>query len=251
MRRAATSTFLAILLALSPSTAFAAQQFRYAGQWSTTTKVSGVDGYIRVSGTIMVDPDHNHHMSFFALCPTTACSQWVQVGQFQGILGQCPGSPCVQSTEFVHGFWENKTSCGAYEVADTGDEHLDPNVPYYVNYVGTGFSPCNLNQPKFAFRKDRIDNPPDGYGYMSSSIGIPIAETELLFDPFEGEALNQDRFGLNDNNQVQSGYGISVLKSGTWKAWTEAWAPGTATFQDWPLRYYGVRAYYAFRTDDQ
>ncbi|HEX6140235.1 MAG TPA: hypothetical protein VF013_07230 [Candidatus Limnocylindria bacterium] len=143
-------------------------------------------------------------------------------------------------------------SCGLYDIDDTGDEHLDPNVPYYVSRVGTGLSPCDQTQSKFAFRSDGIGNPPDGYGYMSSSWGIPIAETELYADITDGEPLGLDRFGLTDDNKVNDSFGLHLLNgSGQWLLWNAANAPGTGTFGNNPPFYYQVKAYSAFRTDDQ
>lgn len=227
--------------------------YRYAGQSSSST-FYGIDGYIRVSGTVMVDGSNNHHASFVNLCPASDCRQWVQVGQFQGTIGAppCPGPTCVRSTTFVHGYWENLLSCGLYAITDTGDVHLDPNVAYYVSNIGTGFSPCEQQQPRFAFRHGSIINPPDGYGYMSSAWGIPIAETELYADISDGEPLGQDRFGLDDNNRVNDGFGLHLLtRSGQWVLWNAANAPGTGTFAGNPPFYYEVKRYSAFRTDDQ
>lgn len=60
---------LAAFLAL-PNTALAVTDHVYAGQASTTT-VSGIDGYIRVSGTSMVNGNVNFHATFLNLCVST------------------------------------------------------------------------------------------------------------------------------------------------------------------------------------
>ena len=252
MIRLAALMAVAAMLAL-PRPVFAAEH-TYAYQWATSTYVSGIDGYIRVSGTNMVDGNSNFHLSMFNLCSSYYCDEgFVQVGQFQGTVGRgtCPGTTCVRSVTYVHGYWENELPCDLYYIDDTGDEHLDPNVAYYISYVGSGVSSCGSLQAKYAFRSDSYTNPPDGYGYTSSSTGWPEAATELKQEPGDGEPLGQDRFGLNDNNQVQSGYGISVLKSGSWKAWNSANVPGSESIEFAPPYYYGVNAFTSFRTDDQ
>lgn len=232
--------FGALLISLGVErTAAASKVHRYAGQSSTTT-FYGIDGYIRVSGTVMVDPYNNFHASFVNLCPWTDCRQWVQVGQFQGTGGvpPCPGPTCIRSTTYVHGYWENYLSCGLYAIEDTGDVHLDPNVAYYVSNIGTGFSPCERQEPRFAFRHGSITNPPDGYGYMSSAWGVPAAETELYAGISDGEPLGQDRFGLDDNNRVNDSFGLHLLtRSGQWVLWNAVNAPGTQSFAHEPPFY--------------
>jgi hypothetical protein len=250
--RLARLAIAASVLLAAPTLVAGAAEHIYAGQYSSTA-FSGVDGYIRVSGTNMVDGNNNFHATFVNLCVTTSCGQWVQVGQFQGTIGTgtCPGSACVRSTTYVHGYFENYLWCGEYDIDDTGDEHLDPNVPYYVSRVGTGVSSCDDTDEKYAFRSDSYTNPPDGYGYLTASTGIPIAETELYHQIGDGEPLGQDRVGLNDNNQVNDSFGLHVLSAGNWLLWSPSNAPGSQQFDDDPPYYYSVKQYSAFRTDDQ
>lgn len=251
-----TLALLVLLLTASltaPQPTVAQQVFKYAGQYATNT-FTGIDGYIRVSGTTMVDPYFNHHATWIDLCPGTSCSSWIQTGQYQGTVGTgtCPGSACVRSITYAHGYLENMQWCGEYDIDDTGDEHLHPNVPYYISRVGTGVSSCNDTDWKYAFRSDSFSNPPDGYGYLSSSSGVPLADTELYADPSQNEPLGQDRIGLDNNNQENGSYSLHLLSGGSWTQWNATSAPGTTVpTPASPLHYYGVKAYSSFRTDDQ
>lgn len=247
-----------LAVALGSVSPVSAQTFAYAYQYHLSSW-SGVDGYIRVSGQVMSDPNANHHASWFSLSPGTTGSVaggWVQIGQYQGTIGiaPCPGSQCVRTVQFVHGYWENKLPCTGftfYDVGDTGDVHADPNVAYYVNRIGTGVSPCDTTQQKWAFRVGGYLNPPVAYGYLSSATGWSEAATENYYTGAP-EPLGLDRLGLNDSNGVDDSYGLHLKSpsTGSWLLWSPANAPNTMALDDNPPFYYGVKAWSAFRTDD-
>lgn len=243
-------TAVATLLVGQVSVANATVWHIYAGQ-SSTTVVDGVDGYIYTTKVTMAHPTANGIANFLNLCSSTSCGQWVQLGPFQGTFGTgtCPGVTCIQSTTAIHMYWENLDGCSDYDNADLGAPPT-PNYPYYVTRTGTTITlDCGVEK-KYAFRFGSFVNPPSGYGYMSSTGGIPIVETEQKYDDAVGgmEPFAVTYYGLNNSHAINHSYAVRLynLGTGVWSLWDTAVA--TVTFHDNPPYYKGAEHWSAFDT---
>lgn len=233
---------LAVWIAASPSAANAAHVHLYAGQ-AATTWWPGIDGYIRGSGTVMLNPNTNFHAHFVNLCSGGNCGQWVQIGQYQGSIS------VITSAQFVHGYWENVDKCGIYRIQDLGRPPT-PNYPYYVNFVGmVATSPECSAQAKYSFRQGSWTNPPVGTGYMANNSGIPIAETEITSDGAR-EPINANHFGANHSKQYQAGYALHIYNGANWLLWNDANIAGTSTFAQAPPLRTTLNQWAAFYTWD-
>jgi len=167
-----------------------------------------------------------------------------------------PRPLCIRQPTVTHGYWENLDVCSGgssvYSVDDTGPNSPN-NKAYFVNWIGTGYSPCGETQHKFAFRQGTVYAPPDGYGFISSKTGWPWAAKEV--DELVGsETVGLDRFGLNDNNQYQAGYALHLKNASTqnWDTWLGNSFPNTYVFSAAPPYYCVVSGATpaAFRTRD-
>jgi hypothetical protein len=222
--RKVTAVFAGVLIAAAPQTAFAGVETFYAGQ-HTTSWWSGVDGYIRASGTVMLDGVNNFHAHFVNLCSHSNCDQWVQIGQSQGHE--------LSATQ-IWSYFESFDECGVRRLGKLGVPPT-PNYPYYVSYLRETSGSCPQSQ--FAFRQGSWSNPAVGYGFMSFASGIAIAETEIS-SVGPREPINTNYFGTNDAHVYQASKALH-LWNGTWAIWTiatneiEAEPPFRDTLHQW------------------
>lgn len=239
-RKLRASIGLALAIALAGALPVVAAGNTYAGQ-SSSTQVSGIRGYIWATAAVLDDPIHLAQIHFINLCRTTSCASWVQIGAYQGAISN------IQSQTVIHMYAENQDGCGNYGVRDLGAVPISPpNEFYAITDSGVSATIDCMTQRKWYLRYGSLTNPPAYIGYMSGSLGIPIAETEL----HGGENMNTDYFGLSNTHAVDDAYGLRVLMSGTWKLWTAANVPNTGSFQGAPPYYVSKKQFTAFQTHD-
>jgi hypothetical protein len=217
----------------------------YARQSNSSLRFRGIDGYVRVSGTVMQDPLTHFHAGFINLCQTSSCSSWVQTGGFQGTAGT--GSEVIRSTTLVHMFLESKDGCGDYANADLGQPPT-PNYPFYIYYSGVTetIGDC-AGQRKFWFKTGSVTNPPAGAGWMSTNDGYALAAQETAFL----EGVGQDWFGLDNSALINDSFGLHLLNaSSSWLLWNATNAPGSLSDSTGPLIYVPRKAWSAFQAHD-
>lgn len=223
----------------------------YAGSrpGTTTTTVSGIDGYIWGTTVLLSDPLRNFQAHFINLCPASLCSTgWAQIGPFQGTInanadGTCPPVTCVRSQAAMRMYGENTDACSNYVITDFGAPP-NQNEPYYLSYSGTSqFIDC-ATQYKFYFRYGSLTNPPAGSAWFGKSTGYTYAETEI----YGGETTNTDYFGLDGSHNVNDSFGVHALKSGSWVLWDSTSIPGSTSYNNTPPYDVIKKAYSAFQT---
>ena len=182
-----------------------------------STSIYGIDGYIRPSTTVALQ-GNEARVNWINLCGNIggSCNQWVQIGTYQG-KNPNGGASYTASHVFIENNWG---SCSYYSFADKGTL-ANANQAYYITSTGGSTSGCGGTQHEFSFRKISYTSSPIGYGYMASSAGQAIAETELHV---ESRTLpqNTDYFGTNDSHVASASYGLHVQTSlgAGYYAWT-------------------------------
>jgi hypothetical protein len=212
----------------------------YAGQ-SGTTAVKGIDGYIRGSGTVMADPQAHFNAHFVNLCPTTSCTSWVQLGPYQGTIN------VISSPNVMHMYIENQNACVGYGIGDHGAPPT-PNYPYYVYYSGVTQTVGGCTgQRLYYYKVGSVTNPPISDGWLTTTTGIPVAETEI----FGGEDVGLDWFGCDNSGNASSSFGVHLLNaSSQWVTWTAANEPGSQPIANAPNVFQQLQAWYSFKTHD-
>jgi hypothetical protein len=244
--RVSMALLMAATAILMPAPIASAESHIYAGHRSPNPSgATGVNGYVRHSGTIMTDCFNQFLAAFLSIGTGSPSNKWVQIGHTQGtLLDNCSSSAARLYAE------QNDCNRAKYALWDLGQTPV-PNYPVYVNSTSvTQIDPCTQGlDTQWAFRVGSLTSAPKAYGYVYQVPSQVDALQELMWTTSRPE-INANRFGLNDAGQVQSGYGISVRKSGTWNAWTPTWVPGSYMREDAPLNVIQTRAYYAFQVHD-
>jgi hypothetical protein len=245
---------MAILIAV-PSIALATHTvYRYYEGQKATPGTNGIDGYVRGSGSAMLDPGNNAIAEWLSLVTGSgSATQWVQTGQYQGSLG------LGYSPTQVHLYAES-VSCNLTAVlsVDLG-QPPQPNYPVYVNWAG-GFNDQDCASFYFPFRVGTWTSAPVATGRMQSSSGLPQAFVEVrVRHATPIEPIGQTRFGQDASGSINSSYGLHVYTYATnnWALWTQTFPSGTTTGgytvpsgQPNPLTYIPRRAHDAFNIDD-
>lgn len=197
-------------------------------QWLPGSLSNGVDGYIRGSVSSMNDPSNEHILEWVQVASGTQ-HEWVQIGQGQGCLGACPGTPCQYFPYTIHQYAENQ--CGgptqppaAYQLFDLGQVPT-PNNPVYVWYLASGpqTGHCNgqASSYEFGFRTGPCSNcGPVAIGYMPSSLGYDWAELEIKYLSIP-PTVGRTYFGTDNNHAASQSYGLHTYVSSTnsWPVW--------------------------------
>jgi len=216
----------------------------YAAQSNSSLRFRGIDGYVRVSGTVMQDPLTHFHAGFINLCQSASCTNWLQTGGIQGTAGF--GSEVIRSINLVHMYLESTNGCGEYTNTDLGVPP-SPNYPYYIYYSGVSETRDCGTQRKFWFKVGSVNNPPSGFSWLSTADGLAIAEQETTFF----ESVNTDWFGLDHNGTINDSFGLHLKNSSNqWVLWNAANAPGTITGSNGSLVYVPKKAWSAFQAHD-
>lgn len=226
----------------TPATA-ATPTHRWAG-YEGPVAVTGIDGYIRGSGTVAL-PSTQFHANWINLC-RSSCAQWVQLGVYQGHFGT------ITSLSQMHIYLENNWNGCFYESTDFGAPP-SANYPYYISYTGSRFvndCPGGGYEYEYAARKGSYTNPPIGYALMAGSSGFPFAKTELFSATSNATDVphNTDYFGTDNNHVANGSYGIHLLMGGSWTSWTPTTEPGTAAVNYQPPTLGSTHSYWSFAT---
>lgn len=197
----------------------------YAGQ-QASSGTNGIDGYIRGSGSIMLDPSDHAVAEWIGLVNGAGSSfHWVQSGQYQGLLG------FSSSPNAIHLYYESLSCTGSvYQWDDLGAPPT-PNYPVYMNWAG-GFSDQDCSSYYFPFRVGSWTSAPVGTGRMQSSAGLPQAYVEnRVRHGSPVEPIGNIRFGQDHAGNVSSGYGLHVYTRAwnQWSLWTANFPNGTTT----------------------
>jgi hypothetical protein len=262
---ARTSRLVAVLLALSvsfPGTALASHvSYRVYAYQTLASGTNGIDGYIRGSGIAMQHTDHAvaEWVTLLAEPPGQEL-MWVQTGQYQGLAGVCPGTRCISSPNRVHLYFETR-SCNAtvYSIMDLGAPP-NPNYPVFVNWAGgSNLNDCGTYGGSwyFPFRIGSWTSQPKGTGRLNQSWGYPEAALESRYlHGRSPEDIGLVWFGLDNNAQVNNGYGLHLYTraTNTWNLWNQAatqccLATVPAGIPN-PLVYVPKRAWDAFQVHD-
>lgn len=222
----------------------------------TSSMTNGIDGYIRGSGIIMAHTD-NAVLEWVTLHGSGSPGPWVQIGEYQGKVGICPGTKCISSPTGVRHYYETWSCSGAaYSIVDLGSPPL-PNYPVYVNWAGGyNLSDCGGSW-YFPFRLGSWTSQPKGTGRMHGSLGYPQAALEDRFvhgQPHEN--INTVWFGLDAQGNVNSGFSLHLYTyaSNSWARWTHsATFAGTGESPSGipnPLIYIPRRYFDAFQVTD-
>jgi len=219
------------LLLVGP--ALAAQSY---GGWQDSNW-NGIDGYIRQSGTVHLNS--GLHLDWITLCQHDSCSQWTQVGTYQGYLTG------HSNPDQVHVFYENVNVCGTYSNDDLGPPPT-PNYAYYLSYDGNGqtgfYCPTHHTGYIIQYRMGSIGSNPIFNGDLSTSDGLVLAKTED-----QGALLGTDYYGCQGVELCSNGsYGLHLYTSSTgiWSGWTGGSVPSNGN----PPYLHTFNNYWSFKT---
>jgi hypothetical protein len=236
------------LVALTPSAQaiiLHSSTHKYAGV-AGTGGVSGIDGYIRKSTTIMADTTQ-FHAAFVNLCKEfSPCGTWIQTGPYQGSIGGMRPTPTVST------YGENNSRCG-YKILNYGPPPA-PNSAYYISYVdsyNSSYLNCGFQVfYRMAIHIGSLNSPPVGYFlFTDSGTGKPVAEEEVYF-PHVDDDLGNDYFGVDNSFQASPAHGLHVWTSGSWLTWTTTTQPYTTGISNNPPFYHTLATYYSFKASD-
>jgi hypothetical protein len=147
MRLLGVSLAGAILLAVHVSPAAASNPvplgYSYAG-YGSYIAANGIDGYVGYNNGNynalgqLNDPDNQHILNWIGLYqdPSLLHPDWYQAGLYQGSVGHCPNSPCIQSPNAVRMYAEGNDQNQAYHLTDLGPMSTAPNEAFYVTTDG-------------------------------------------------------------------------------------------------------------------
>jgi hypothetical protein len=230
------------------------QPREYALQTLPATGSNGIDGDIFGSVVTLSDPSNQAIVEWVGLVIST--SLFVEIGQGQGCMGNCPASPCIYTPITSHLWAENRHCSGqSYTFRDLAQVPA-PNYPVYVNWAGVGPEQgfC-LGQAsyEFPFRIGSWSHSPVAYGYLQSSTGYDEAALEVRHAT-TFPTVGRTYLGADNNHNVNSSYGLHtyVKSTNTWHLWSESSYPGTTCY-DGPgayLVYNWMRQWDAFYGDD-
>lgn len=186
------ATFTPVLVTVEADRAEALTGYAYAGAVGTAGGVYGIDGYIRPSTTASL-PSPLHRAEWVNLC-RNSCDQWVQVGTYQGYL------PNSSSPSATHVYVENSWQGCFYDQSDKGGLPTQPNQAYYVTYTGSSQSSVcgSARGYEFAFRRGSLTSSSMSYGFLGSSTGQPISESEI-YSNGPAVPINTTYFGVDNS----------------------------------------------------
>jgi hypothetical protein len=215
---------------------------------------NGIDGYIRGSGIVMAHTD-NAVLEWINLSKESP-KAFVQVGDYQGQMGLCPGTRCYNSPTQVHMYWEmNSCSSTRYNALDLGVPPT-PNYAYYISWNGS-FNDNDCGSYYFPIRVGSVTNQPVGTGRMHASYAFAEAALEDRFLSTQSpEHIGTVWFGLDNNAQVSGSYGLHLYTraTGIWSIWNNAGTyagPGSYPAGIYnPLIYIHKRYYDSFQVTD-
>ena len=211
----------------------------YAGiSSSSSTEPSGIRGYIYTSPFTMNNSSNDFVADFVNLCKAS-CTQWTQTGPYQGHI------KTISSPTAVHMYSEGTDGCANYGIVDLG---APPSLNYFYQtaYVGVHQNVDCETQYKYSIVVGYGGNPPSDTRWMSGSVGIPIAETEVY--PAGSEPNPTTFFGTNNSHAASTAYAIDIVISGGFKHWTNGNICCTSSFHNDPPYYYNLAQWYSFET---
>jgi hypothetical protein len=230
---------LAVVLT-SPADVYAVANPAYAG-YGTLASHYGVKGYIwQATAPAVQSGSAKAQLSFVAIC-NASCTKWVQIGQYQGEFTCCTSLATVQT------YVENLDPCGEYSAQQYGIPP-SPDILYKVKYDFTGshLLLCQDGSKKTRYDFDFVEDTTTlGLtGFMPSSSGIALAETEI----HNGAPITTNYFGCGPTLACNNGgNGLQLEESSNgWWLWTSGFSTGP--LHDNPPYLHTFQNYWAFKT---
>jgi hypothetical protein len=187
----------------------------YAGFQELSPNAQGIDGYVRVSGTVSTTAPH---FSFIAVLDSTA-GQWLEQGEMQGnwLGGNSPDRVVM--------FLETQDQCYEYYSKNYA---VPPtaNYAFYTSYNRQGVHSytCSnghlVNTYTWDIKRGSFTNPTF---FLTREMGFTNPASIRAYTERQGTApIGTDRLGC-DHNRIcgaDAGFGLHLYQAGAWNAWT-------------------------------
>jgi hypothetical protein len=217
--------------------------FDEAGWQTGTSSIYGIDGYIRSSTTVPVAAN-THRTDWINVCPSP-CSNWVQVGAYQGQVGSLAFNP---STTRIYA--EEQRTC-AYYAYDQGAA-INANEAYYLTYSGTVSTGLCGTQYLWTVRKGSFNSSPIRTLALSVSHGYGLAKSELAW-PQSGSVppANTTYFGVDSsfNPDISKGLHLQYDPGGVFVPFNTTNEPNASYGSDVYRVLHTTQYYWSFKVD--